>query len=380
MRRSASLVIGALVLSGCAANTAPNDSTSGAAAKPSWTASSSAAGAAASSGTTPSAAEQPGQITLAFAGDVHFARQLAPLLEDSDEKWADRMPELAAADFAMVNLETALTEGGSPVDKKYTFRASPVALNKLSAAGIDAVSMANNHAADYGRAGIANTLTAIEGSPIPVVGFGKDETAAYAPATVDVKGVRVGLLAATEIYEETYVNHSAGPDKPGVAQNIRRDRFTQAARDAVAANDLVIAFMHWGTEGTTCPNERQVETARVLSEAGVDVVVGTHAHRPQGSGWMGRTFVGYGTGNHVWYNASPGSRRSGVLSLTVDANAVRDRGDQRTGDGPSVVTASTWTPMIIKGSGLPMVPESRGELDRAAEAANRCSDLSQTPN
>lgn len=380
MRRSAALVLTVLALTGCASSA--DRSATRAPAAPDGSAARDVATEspvvieASDSPTT----QGPSQITLAFAGDVHFARQLAPLLGDSDDEWSKRLPELARADFAMVNLETAITEGGRPAAKKYVFRASPAALDKLAAAGVDAVSMANNHAADYGRAGIADTLAAIEKSPIPVVGFGRDESAAYAPVTVDVQGVRVGIIGATEVYEETYLNHSAGPDKPGVAQNIERDRFTRAAREAVAAHDLVVAFMHWGTEGTTCPNDRQAETARVLSEAGVDVVVGTHAHRPQGSGWLGRTFVGYGTGNFVWYNASPGSKQSGVLSLTVDADAVRARGDRRTGDGASVVTASTWTPKVITGTGLPVDPtSSRAQLESAVSAARRCSGLAQSP-
>ncbi|GAB46937.1 CapA family protein [Mobilicoccus pelagius] len=327
--------------------------------------------------------ENPDTISLAFAGDVHFARQVAALLGDSDATWTSRLPELAAADFAMVNLETAITERGRPAAKTYTFRAPAKALDKLAASGVDAVTMANNHAADYGRQGVEDTLAAIGKSPIPVVGFGADEKKAYEPLTVMVKGVRVGVIGSMEVPEETYANWSAGPDSPGVAQNVRRDRFTQAAKEAVAGHDLVVAFLHWGTEGSTCPNERQVETARILRDAGVDVIVGTHAHRPQGAGWNGRAFVGYGTGNFVWYNTSRESRSSGVLTLTVDAKAARERGDkegeERT-SGPSLVRAYTWTPKLISTGGVPERPTaSAARLDRLAESARTCSGLAQGP-
>ncbi|WP_284305553.1 CapA family protein [Mobilicoccus caccae] len=371
-------LLAALTVAGCASAPPPASDDSAPEASPGPAQSSASASASPSTSSPPSPAN-PRQITLAFAGDVHFERQLAPLLRDGKDEWATRLPELAAADFAMVNLETALTERGSPAAKTYTFRAPPAALDVLSSAGVDAVSMANNHAADYGRTGIEDTLAAIAKSPIPVAGFGKDESAAYAPVSVDVQGVRVGIVAATEIAEETYANHSAGPDKPGVAQNVERDRFTRAATEAVRDHDLVVAYMHWGTEGSTCPNERQVETARVLGDAGVDVIVGTHAHRPQGSGWTGRTFVGYGTGNFVWYNASPGSRSSGVLSVSVDADSVRAR---KNGQDPrtSVVKAYEWAPKIISGGGVPQDPTaSRAAVTQAADAAKRCSGLAQEP-
>ncbi|MDO5626996.1 MAG: CapA family protein [Mobilicoccus sp.] len=318
----------------------------------------------------------PAEITLAFAGDVHFENHLRPLLGDSDEVWADRLPTLAAADFAMLNLETALTEGGSPMNKPYTFRASPVALERLAAAGIDAVSLANNHAADYGRQGVEDTLAAIENSPIPVLGFGANEDAAYAPLTVDVGGVNVGVLASMEVWEETYANWSAGPDSPGVAQNIDKERFTRAAREAAQAHDLVVAFQHWGTEGSYCPNERQVETVQQLTDAGVDIIVGTHAHRPQASGWKGDVFVGYGTGNFIWYNSSTESRSSGVLTLTVDAEAARS-GDA-TG---SLVTDYEWSPMVISArTGLPEpATQSLPRLESLMSDAIACADLAQSP-
>lgn len=340
-------------------------------------------GAASTPATDASGPANPDAITLAFAGDVHFERQVAALLQDSDETWGGRLPELAAADFSMVNLETAITERGQAAAKSYTFRAPAKALDKLAAGGVDAVTMANNHAADYGRQGVEDTLAAIRTSPIPVVGFGANEKEAYEPLTAMVKGVRVGVISSMEVPEETYANWSAGPDSPGVAQNIRRERFTQAAKETVATHDVVVAFLHWGTEGSNCPNERQVESARILEEAGVDVIVGTHAHRPQGSGWKGRAFVGYGTGNFVWYNTSLASKSSGVLTVTVDANRARERGRAQEPDrssGPSLVTAYTWSPKLISNGGVPQkAVDSRPRLDRLNEQAIQCSGLSQSP-
>ncbi|GAB94777.1 hypothetical protein KILIM_011_00500 [Kineosphaera limosa NBRC 100340] len=314
---------------------------------------------------------------------MHFERQVAALLQDSDEVWAKRLPELRDADFSMVNLETAITERGTAMSKPYTFRAPAKSLDVLKAAGVDAVSMANNHAADYGRVGVQDTLAAKEKNVLPIVGFGANAAEAYAPLTVDVKGVNVAVLAASQVWEETAANWSAGADSPGIAVALDRAKFKEAVAKAAAEHDLVVAQMHWGTEGTSCPNGDQAATVRDLQAAGADIVVGTHAHRPQASGWQGRTFVGYGTGNFIWYNTSANSRPSGVLTVTVDANKARERG-QATGEQrmteQSLVTEYTWTPKYISTGGVPQDPT--GSTTDRLESLNRqaiaCADLAQS--
>lgn len=322
----------------------------------------------------------PARITLAVAGDVHFEAQVAALLSNPAEVWRKRLPELRDADFALVNLETAITERGRPANKAFTFRAPATALTVLKEAGVDAVSMANNHAADYGRVGVEDTLAAKASGVLPIVGFGADEQAAYAPLSVDVHGVRVAVLAASLVDEETARNWAAGPNSPGIALGIDRSRLAEGVRSAAADHDLVVVQLHWGIEGTSCPEARQKTAVADLARAGADVVVGTHAHRPQGSGWQGRTFVGYGTGNFIWYNTSPNSRPSGVLELTVDAAQAKRR-DRRAGQ-PSPVTAYRWIPKYISGDGVPRTPPAsvQGHLANLARAAIQCSGLSQSPS
>ena len=90
-------------------------------------------------------------VTLAFGGDVHFDGDLARLL-DGDDGLAELRPLLGSADVAVVNLETSITDRGAPEPKTYHFRTSPKALSTLAKAGVDVLSMANNHAVDYGPA------------------------------------------------------------------------------------------------------------------------------------------------------------------------------------------------------------------------------------
>ncbi len=183
--------------------------------------------------------------------------------------------------------------------------------------------MANNHAADFGEAVFAQTLAARRGAPIPIVGVGRDEAEAFAPLRLDVQGVSVAVLASSQLREETSRDHAAGPAEPGIATNLDPGPLRRAVRAAAATSDLVVVMMHWGTQYTSCADERQRETARLLAADGADVIVGGHAHRPQGSGWLGQSYVAYGLGNFVWYNNEGAGAQTGVLTVTVDAAAAR---------------------------------------------------------
>jgi poly-gamma-glutamate synthesis protein (capsule biosynthesis protein) len=159
-----------------------------------------------------------GSITLAFAGDVNFAERTADrLAADPATVFGAAAAGLAAADLTMVNLETAIATGGEPEPKSFTFRAPPAALGALRQAGVDVASMANNHAADYGADGIAESLAAIRSSGFPVIGFGADHAAATAPFRALVGGVPVTIFAASQVPDRTLNVWTATAGTPGIA-------------------------------------------------------------------------------------------------------------------------------------------------------------------
>ncbi|MGH9015818.1 MAG: CapA family protein [Acidimicrobiia bacterium] len=235
-------------------------------------------------------------VTLAFGGDVHFEGGLrGKLRADPQGVLAPIAPVLAAADVAVVNLETAITERGAPQLKEFTFRTSPIALAALAAAGVDAVSMANNHALDYGPDGLADSLAAKAATPSPaVIGIGASAAEAFTPWRLDVKGQRVSVIAATQVLERNLVaSWSATDTQGGLAAAKEVDRLLAAVQAARLDSDTVVVFVHWGTEGETCPSEAQRVLGQQLVDAGADLVVGSHAHRLQGAGRLGTAFVGY---------------------------------------------------------------------------------------
>jgi poly-gamma-glutamate synthesis protein (capsule biosynthesis protein) len=319
------------------------------------------------------------RITLAFAGDVHFERQVRALLDRSEPLTAAVRDTLGRADFAMVNLETALGTGGTPLPgKDFTFRAPVSSLSVLAAAGVDAVSMANNHAADFGDAVFGQTLAARRSAPVPIVGIGRDEAEAFTPLRVDVHGVKVAVLASSQIRDVTSREHAAGSGSPGIAANLDPGPLRRAVRAAAASSDVVVVMLHWGTQYTSCADDRQRETARLLAADGADVIVGGHAHRPQGSGWSGRAYVAYGLGNFVWYNNDGPAADTGVLTVTVDAAAARRKPHQR-----SVVSAAAWSPMVVGSDGVPRAAAAgatRARLLAGWDTATRCAGLAVRPS
>jgi poly-gamma-glutamate synthesis protein (capsule biosynthesis protein) len=314
---------------------------------------------------------------MAFAGDVHFEDYLAPLARDADGL-AELRPTLGAADLAVVNLETAITERGTKIGKEFHFRAPASALQTVAGAGVDAVSMANNHGVDYGPVGLRDTLAAKRSSPIPVVGIGADEDEAFAPAVLRAKGLQVALFAADQVFEMTLARYSAGPGKAGVASSSPVTRLRVAVQRAAARYDLVVVFLHWGTDYQQCPDRLSVQTAQALEDAGADIIVGGHSHRVNGAGWLGRAYVDYGLGNFVWWRSHEPDSRSGVLTLSVDVAAAR--GTRVTTE--PVVRRAVWTPMLIGRDGIPREPGAKDakRLHRLWEQARPCTGLAAEPH
>ena len=319
------------------------------------------------------AEELPGPpVTLAFGGDVHFEAHLADLLERGSALREVSRP-LSSADVAMVNLESAIAGPGATPDRKeredpdrrYWFRTTPAALDVLADAGVDVVSVANNHGADYGAEGIEQALAAAADGPLAVVGVGADREQAFTPYEVSVDGTDVAVLAGDASFREGGdPAWQAGPDHAGLAAARDPRALVAAVEVAAETADVVVVYLHWGEEYARCPSPDQRRLARLLAVAGADVVLGSHPHVLQGAGWLGDTYVSYSLGNLLWYhNAQPDT---GVLRLrVVDGRVVED----------------TFVPARTRSSG--QIDVLRGHAASVAvarwSALRKCTGLAATP-
>ncbi|MBD0324417.1 MAG: CapA family protein [Aldersonia sp.] len=311
------------------------------------------------------------RITIAFAGDVHFEGSLERRLDDPPSALAPIAPQLSAADLTVVNLETSIGAGARPEPKRFTFQAPPTAFDALAAAGVDVVTMANNHAGDYGRDGIRQALDAAAAQSandsLSVIGIGNTADDAFAPASFDIDGTSVAVLGASAADEDPTADatgHLAATDtEPGTADAADPARLVRAVEQARADSDVVVVYLHWGVQGESCPSEAQTALAQAVADAEADIVVGSHTHRLQGAGLLDDTFVAYGLGNYVWYTqASAATTTTGVLTLTVDGGTVVDQ---------------HWAPAVIGSDGLPH-PVSGAQADRMIEdfaGLTGCADL-----
>lgn len=312
-------------------------------------------------------------VTLAFGGDVHFEKWLRDDVTADPRHALDGVASLLGdADLAVVNLETAITERGSPAPKQHTFRAPTSGLTALSAAGVDVVSIANNHGMDYGVEGLTDTLRAADDAGLVVVGGGRDGRAAYRSHLRDISGRRIAVIGATQVLDgNVKASWTAGPGQPGLAsaktEHDGLPRLLAAVRAAAEAADTVVVMLHWGPELQTCPLPRQQQLAAQLRQAGAHVIVGGHAHRLAGGGYLGDAVVHYGLGNLVFYATGGPATDTGVLTVTI---------------APDDATTIDWRPATLRAGVATPIADDAGRVAAvdAFDDLRSCTGLTDAPD
>jgi poly-gamma-glutamate synthesis protein (capsule biosynthesis protein) len=265
-------------------------------------------------------------VTFAFGGDVMFEEPIRSYLSEPASVFAPIRGVLRRADVAMVNLETAVTERGTPTpNKEYLFRAPPSAFDAIRRGGIDVVTVANNHGMDFGAQGLEDTLRAGERKGVPVVGGGRSEAEAFRPWRTTVKGQHIAVIGATQVIDEEYLSWwEARGRQTGVAsaKYDMEDRLIRQVIKTRRASDTVVVYLHWGQELESCPLDRQVSLAERLVKAGADIIVGSHAHLLLGGGMLDRAFVDYGLGNFVFYTGGGIAAQTGVVEVTATGRRI----------------------------------------------------------
>src|SRR5215216_3203706 len=228
-----------------------------------------------------------GVLRLALAGDTMLGRSVADAIAAGRETLLD--PDVVAiaatADLFVVNLECCISERGAPwpdAGKPFFFRAPPRAAELLAAWGVDAVTLANNHALDYGRDALADTFAHLQAAGVAWAGAGADEREARAPRRLTAGERRIAIVAATD----HPADFAATPDRAGVAYADLRRAVPDWLTDALALarpGDAALCFVHWGPNMVAAPVEEVRRAARVLTGAGATLVAGHSAHIPHGA-------------------------------------------------------------------------------------------------
>lgn len=310
----------------------------------------------------------PEPVVIAFGGDVSFEGTAQEAFESDPAGFLSPLePLLSSADLAVVNLHTAITTGGVAEPKAATYRAPPAVLDALAASGVDVVSLANDHALDYGAAGFSDTLAAIAESDLAVVGAGDDVGAALAPFTVAIRGVSIAVFGATQVLDEDTIDTwAATDDQPGVAwaRAGERQRLERAVTNVADSFDVIVVYLHWGRPGANCPFDGQMATAEGLIAAGADIVVGSHTQSIQADGTSGRSVVHFGMGNLVADATEAPATESGILRVTIYPD--------------SELLDHEWLPAtLVDGIATPYEPdaEEAARLDTVTAERRDCAGL-----
>jgi poly-gamma-glutamate synthesis protein (capsule biosynthesis protein) len=250
---------------------------------------------------------------------------------------------LDRADIRVGNLECAITQRDTAEKKSFPLKAPPQTAQALSLAKFDILSLANNHAMDFGYAGLTDTQNSLRQYSIATVGAGLDVTAAHTPVIIERKGLRLAFLAYVDVLPENsgFDAHSwiATETKPGIAwadlEQIKED-VTAAKLNA----DLVIVLLHSGIEITNVINNIDADqrlAAHTAIDAGASLVIGSHPHVLQQIERYHGGLIAYSLGNFVF------DQYQGVADATIILRVVLTR---------QGIQSYDWVPVLIE-NGMP---------------------------
>lgn len=222
--------------------------------------------------------------------------------------WGDVLPLLKreAPDLRLINLETAITERGTPHNKCIHYRMHPLNVPCLAALGVNGAVLANNHVLDWGREGLEDTLESLRQAGIVGVGAGRDraEAAQEAQWLLPGKG-RVRLFAFGHPSGGVPGDWAAGDSLPGI--NWLPDLTPESVaelknhlRETRQEGDVVVVSLHWGSNwGYAVPEEQQRFAHALVDEAGVDLVWGHSSHHPRPIEVYRERLILYGAGDFL---------------------------------------------------------------------------------
>jgi poly-gamma-glutamate capsule biosynthesis protein CapA/YwtB (metallophosphatase superfamily) len=247
------------------------------------------------------------KLSLLFIGDImgHDEQIWAAENRETnsynyDEVFQYIKPVLSEADLAIANFEVTL--GGSPYTGYPAFSSPAELAVACKNAGIDCFVTSNNHAADRSKRGIISTINKLDSIGIPHTGTFRDKAArdTLYPLILKKNGASIALL------NYTYGTNGIKVPEPAIVNVIDKDQITldvMKAKDKKA--DIIVLFLHWGTEYDTVPSRPQTDLAEYLFSIGVDMIIGSHPHVLQKMIWIKNTaggkdkFVVYSLGNFV---------------------------------------------------------------------------------
>lgn len=272
--------------------------------------------------------EDEDDVTFLFAGDVLLDSSYAIMANFTargssveDTFTSGLLEAMQGADVFMINNEFPFSDRGTPTEgKEYTFRAKPDSVSVLIEMGVDLVSLANNHAYDYGNDALLDTFDTLSSAGIPYVGAGENIDEAKQPVYVIANGIKIAVVSATQIERISNPDtKEATATSAGVLRCLDPTALLEVIAEAKENSDFVILFIHWGTESQEAIDWYQEEQSLVYAQAGVDLIIGAHPHCLQKIDVVEGVPVVYSLGN-FWFNSR--AQDTGAVRVVIGNDGI----------------------------------------------------------
>ncbi|MBI2121366.1 MAG: CapA family protein [Candidatus Wildermuthbacteria bacterium] len=271
--------------------------------------------------------DSPQETTLIFLGDVMLDRGVElQMKRHNDWAWPflPAADDLQKADFVFANLESVISDKGEKVGSIYSFRANPRAMEGLARAGIDVVSVANNHSFDYGGEAFADSISRLKKAGILYAGGGFTNAEAHSLAMKEINGTKIGVLGYTAVGSALW---QATEQTPGIAwiDGTNLQRLKNDIANAKRETDILAVSLHAGDEYTDSPNEFQKLFAKTAIESGADLVIGHHPHTVQPVEQYNNGWVAYSLGNFIFDQSfSESTMRGLALKVIIENKKLKE--------------------------------------------------------
>lgn len=269
------------------------------------------------------------EVVLGFGGDICFYDEFANMVSFKNRNSLiencispELLLEMRSADIFMVNNEFTYTNRGEPIpEKAYTFRSKPENAQILKDMGVDIVSLANNHAYDYGEISLLDSLDTLREIEMPYVGAGENIERASSPVYFVSNNMKIAYISATQIERlDNPDTKGATNTQAGVFRCFDVSALLDSVKKAKENSDFVVVYIHWGTENTDVLDWAQTDQALKIAEAGADLIVGDHPHCLQGIDSVNGVPVFYSLGN-FWFNSKEVD--TAMLKVTIDESGIK---------------------------------------------------------
>jgi len=268
-------------------------------------------------------------ITLILVGDIMLDRGVEYMVEkqgngDFRFPFLKISDELKGANLLFGNLEGVISDKGIKVGSIYSFRANPKAIEGLSFAGFNVLSLANNHSFDYTREALKDCLAKLNNKGIGYVGAGFTEKEAYSPFVKEIEGTKIAFLAYTNLGPETW---KATETNSGIAWISEKEinKIKKDIKNAKENADILIVSLHTGEEYVQEPTQFQVEFSKMAIDAGADLIVGHHPHVIQPNEKYGNGYIFYSLGNFIFDQGfSEETMRGQILEVLIENKQIKE--------------------------------------------------------